>query len=605
MEACKNASLCCSVSEVGCTLRLVRMKTTTRFAGAEHNSWKVTLRALGGCAAVLGLLMPTPAAAQQRTFTLDRAQVSAAPDDGFMVHRPYMGEETRFYVNGALGFALNPLRDSSVNSDIDSGHIIHGQFPVYLAAGLQIAGIVGINFHIPFTPLQIPGEEPSEDGRPYSAGLTDRYAAMNDLRFDARVKIWESNNRMTRIGAFGGFTVPTGARYGFGGDGSATALLAASAEHDFGSFFITGHMGPHFRPDNSIARSLYVGSELRYAFGAFMPMRDNRIRLGVEIWGSTGLTAQNGEGTFFDGQHTTFEWLAQARIAVSKDKQSYMNFGGGTRLSNGYGSADMRLMASFGRYFDFRDKEPEAPAKKRIQDRAEFHDVDSDGDGYPDDIDACPDVKEDGKAPNKTDGCPAPADADKDGIPDSVDKCPNEAEDFDGIKDKDGCPETDADKDKVPDEVDKCPLEPGPANKDAEKNGCPTMTKVTADGTVTLLQPVEFARGKATIKPVSFPMLKEVATLMEARPTIKISIQGHTDNIGSVEYNKKLSADRAEAVLKYLVSQGIAADRLNSTGFGPEKPIADNNTEDGRARNRRVDFVIEPGTNEESEEAWE
>lgn len=555
---------------------------------------------------LLGLLAPAPAAAQQRTFTLDRAQVSAAPDDGFMVHRPYMGEETRFYFNGALGLALNPLRDSSVNDDINSGHIMRAQVPVYLAGGLQIAGIVGINFHLPFTPLQIPGEEPAEDGATLASGLTEYYAAMNDIRFDARVKIWESNNRRTRVGAFAGFTIPTGPHYGFGGDGSATGILAASAEHDFGPFFIAGHMGPHFRPDNSIASSLYVGSELRYAFGAFMPLRDNRIRLGLEIWGSTGLTVQNDEGTFFDGDHTTFEWLAQARMAVSQDKQSYLNFGGGTRLSNGYGSADLRLMVSFGRYFNFRDKEPESPTKaKRIEDRAEFHDVDSDGDGYPDDIDACPDVKEDSQDPNKTDGCPAPADADKDGISDSVDKCPNEAEDLDGIKDKDGCPEKDADKDKVADETDKCPLEPGPPNKDAEKNGCPTMTKVTADGTVTLLQPVEFARGNATIKPVSFPMLGEVATLMKARPTIKISIQGHTDNIGSVDFNKKLSADRAEAVLKYLVSQGIEANRLSSAGFGPEKPIADNNSEEGRAHNRRVDFVIESGTNTDEDVAWE
>lgn len=561
-----------------------------------------------GLAAVLTTAMSSPAWAQQRTFVLDRAQISGAPDDGFMVYRPYMGEESRFYVNAAQGLTINPLRESALGPDVDSGHIIAAQFPTYLNMGLQLSGLVGLNIHIPFTPLQVPGNEPEDGGTPVAGGgLTDRWASMNDMRFDARVKFWESNDRRTRFGAHGAFTIATGQEYGFGGDGQSTALLALSGEHDFRSFLLAGHIGPHFRPENSISDLLYVGTELRYSFGAYMPLRDNRIRLGLEIWGSTGLVKINDENTFFNGANTTVEWLAQARVAMSKDKRTYLNVGGGTRLSNGYGSADVRLMGSIGRYWGFKDTESKSPPPRvAIVDRADHHDVDSDGDGYPDDIDACPDVKEDGKAPNKTDGCPAPKDSDKDGIIDVEDKCPNEAEDLDGIKDKDGCPEDDADNDKVKDEVDKCPLEAGPPNKDASKNGCPTLTKLTGDGMVSLLKPIEFDRGKASIKPVSFPILKEVATLLEARPNLKIAVQGHTDNIGSAAYNKKLSADRAASVLKYLASQGIDESRLSSEGFGPDKPIATNETNEGRARNRRVDFVIQEGNDQaEDDEAWE
>lgn len=523
-----------------------------------------------------------------------------------MVHRPYAGEETRVYVNSALGFALNPLRDGHLQDDLqlEGGAPVTAQFPVYLSAGLQIEGIVGLAFHIPFTPLQLTGADPA--GEVGVTGITDRHAAMNDLKFDGRIVAWESDNRKTRFGGFGSFTIPTGTEIGFGGDREATAMLALNAEHDFGKFLLTGHMGPHFRPDRFGAPSdLYVGSELRYAIGGFMPLRDNKVRLGLEIWGSTGIKTLGGESTFFQGRNTTVEWLAQGRFLVSRDERTFFNVGGGTRLSNGYGSADVRVLASIGRWWGFSDKKPDAPPPKvRVRDHAGFHEQDRDGDGYPDDADACPDVKEDGEKPNPNDGCPAPADRDKDGILDIKDKCPDEAEDFDDIMDRDGCPETDADGDKVKDQVDKCPLEPGPPNKDAEKNGCPIMTKVTSDGMVSLLNPIEFDHGKSTIKPVSFPILKEVAVLMESRPTIKIAVQGHTDNVGAREFNTKLSDDRAASVVRYLKGLGIDGSRLTSKGFGPDKPIDTNDTDAGRAHNRRVDFVIEGGA-EAQDDAWE
>jgi len=516
-----------------------------------------------------------------------------------MVYRPYQGEKTRFYANAALGLVLNPLRDDHIQEDLhlEGAAPMAFQAPWYITAGLQIQGIVGFNLTVPFTVPQFGGAEPPGDTG--VSGLGDNKGAMNDVRIDGRMKLWSSNDRATLIGAHAGFTIATGTETGFGGDRGATALIALSAEHNFGPFYLTGHIGPHFRPDDNGIGDLDVENELRYAVGAFMPLRDNRVRVGVEVWGSAGIAP----GTV-DGRHTTVEWLAQGRFALSPQNRSYLNVGGGTRMSNGYGSADVRAMISYGRFWNFEDTPPEsAPARVRLVDSADMHDTDTDGDGYPDDIDMCPDVKEDGKKPKPTDGCPAPKDSDGDGYPDSSDKCPNKAEDFDKIQDKDGCPEEDADKDTVKDEVDKCPLEPGPPNPNAEKNGCPTLTKVTADGTVALLKPIEFDRGKASIKPVSFPILKEVATLLNARANIKLSINGHTDNIGSHAYNSTLSGKRAASVLDYLVKQGIDSGRLSSEGFGPDKPIADNKTADGRARNRRVEFVIQEDASKD--DSWE
>src|SRR5262249_46012188 len=162
------------------------------------------------------------------------------------------------------------------------------------------------------------------------------------------------------------------------------------------------------------------------------------------------------------------------------------------------------------------------------------------------------------------DGCPAPADRDKDGIVDDVDKCPDQPEDVDGIEDQDGCPEEDFDKDGVPDVEDKCPREPGQPSKDPNQNGCPQFIKrVSGSNEIQILKQIQFDTGKATIRPVSFPILDEIVKLLNANPDIRrVNIEGHTDNRGKVEMNNKLSQDRAASVLAYLVQHGIAPDRL-------------------------------------------
>lgn len=103
-----------------------------------------------------------------------------------------------------------------------------------------------------------------------------------------------------------------------------------------------------------------------------------------------------------------------------------------------------------------------------------------------------------------------------------------------------------------------------------------------------------FETGKAIIKPESFPFLDEVAQVMnDVRAkdwTLKIA--GHTDNVGSDEFNKKLSLNRANAVKTYLGTKGVDATRITAEGFGESKPIASNDTPDGRAKNRRVEFTI-------------
>ncbi|MBP7866210.1 MAG: OmpA family protein [Acidobacteria bacterium] len=102
---------------------------------------------------------------------------------------------------------------------------------------------------------------------------------------------------------------------------------------------------------------------------------------------------------------------------------------------------------------------------------------------------------------------------------------------------------------------------------------------------------VNFDTGKATIKADSFPVLDQTADMLKANPALKVSVEGHTDNTGTPEANKKLSEERARAVVSALVSRGVEAGRLKSVGWGQEKPVADNRTEAGRAKNRRVEIV--------------
>ncbi len=235
------------------------------------------------------------------------------------------------------------------------------------------------------------------------------------------------------------------------------------------------------------------------------------------------------------------------------------------------------------------DKCPKDPEDKDgYQDEDGCPDPDNDGDGILDAADKCPLDPEDIDKFEDDDGCPEP-DNDQDGLADKIDKCPDNAEDKDGFEDEDGCPDPDNDKDAVLDPVDKCP------NEYAQTpDGCPQKYKlvVVTSEKIEIKQTVYFDFMKAKIKPVSFPLLDEVAQALQDNPNIKVEVQGHTDSVGDDKFNMKLSQWRAESVKKYLVSKGVAEDRMTAKGYGETVPIADNRTSDGRDQNRRVEFVI-------------
>jgi outer membrane protein OmpA-like peptidoglycan-associated protein len=233
------------------------------------------------------------------------------------------------------------------------------------------------------------------------------------------------------------------------------------------------------------------------------------------------------------------------------------------------------------------DKCPLEPEDKDgFQDEDGCPDPDNDQDGIPDKTDKCPNDPEDKDGFEDADGCPDP-DNDKDGILDKDDKCPNEA----GPKENDGCPDKDTDGDGIVDRLDKCPLEPGPPGSD----GCPQKFKliVVTNEKIELKQKIFFATDKTQILPRSFAMMNEVTEALKQRPSIRVRIEGHTDSRGTHEHNMTLSQGRANSVRQYLVDHGVDPTRMDSIGYGPDRPLATNKTAAGREMNRRVEFFID------------
>jgi outer membrane protein OmpA-like peptidoglycan-associated protein len=204
---------------------------------------------------------------------------------------------------------------------------------------------------------------------------------------------------------------------------------------------------------------------------------------------------------------------------------------------------------------------------------------DFDNDNIPDYQDSCPKIK----GIKKFQGCP---DKDNDGVPDKIDKCP---EVF-GIVKFQGCP--DRDNDSVPDYMDDCPDTPGMV----KFKGCPDPNEVqkkSIDYTISFkAQSIFFQTAKFNILPASYKILDDIAEIIKVNPELVFLIEGHTDTRGGELYNLELSKNRASAVAEYLVSKGVGRGLIESTGFGMKYPIADNRTDSGRSKNRRVDITV-------------
>ena len=536
----------------------------------------------------LGVGVSHPAKAQvPRDIALDQFEPAPAGDALLAVPDATVAPGIRpsFALMGV--YARNPLvlaRDGDEREEL--GKIVTHQLLAHALASLDLFGVAKLHLDVPMT-LSQNGESPSFDG---STTPSPDSASFNDLRAGVRFALLDQRDWVPALAAAATAWFPTGDENAFAGADSTRFALSIHAGGDYRDFLWRAAIGRR-RHDAGTLEGV-LGSDVFFAAGG--AARLGPIQLGPELYGST--VAGNGVDAF-ERSSTNLEAIVSGKARVS---DFTFGAGAGPGLTRGIGTPTFRaiVMAEYSPEVDWaaiaearaskRDepvlaetpsKSDGAPADVVVQDR--------DGDGVPDASDVCPTVVGEPEGPKP--GCPP--DADDDGIVDMDDKCPGEP----GVPSTDpakyGCP-PDSDGDGIIDPRDACPRERGPATEDPKTNGCPESVRV--EGTqIVIMQKVEFATGKADIAEASDALLTQVARVLEDHPEIaRVAVDGHTDNVGLERNNLSLSRRRALSVVRWLVAHGVDERRLEARGFGPRRPIAPNDSDEGRAKNRRVEFQI-------------
>ena len=581
--------------------------------------------------------------------TAHRANAQLAPGEqpGFAasVFEPsergsdWFANESNDY-RGKFRLALGAVGDYSYRGVIGAynadgtvrSSLLRNQVLLHTGASLVLADRLRLGLSLP---LQL-----YADGHPLRTGAVTNVGPLHeqsvgDIRASVDLRVAGEYGDPITLALGGSLFIPLGQRESFNGDDVTRFAPHVNIAGDAGMFAYAVRGGYELRPLREDYVDTRLGSTITFGGAAGLRFADKKILVGPELYGRTIVSNADGAGR----HDTPIELLMGAHFNVADGFR--INMGAGTFLEKGFGAAVARGLFGLEWFPDVeksdRDKDGVYDDEDACPDTAGIRTSDPktngcpppkpdrDGDGVYDDEDACPDVAGIRTTDPKTNGCPPPPpDRDGDGIPDSEDACPDVPgvrtndpktngcppdRDGDGILDKDdacpdvpgiktndpktnGCPDTDRDKDGILNDVDACPDQAGPKSDDPKTTGCPRV--FIKNGLIQILEQPKFDFNKANIKPESDSLLTEVAKAMTDHPEIKrVRVEGHTDNVGSSDYNKKLSQQRADSVIKWLSSHGIAADRLTAKGMGKETPLVANDTELNRALNRRVEFHIE------------
>lgn len=602
---------------------------------ARRAQWKVIMkrRLLSSSLSALGIFtavtVAAPVRAQQRDgFTLDQFQPAPAGDRFFGVQGggPEGRALPRLMVLG--DYAYKPLVLYQNGGDKSLGTVVSDRFIVHVGAGVSFWKRLNLSIDLPLL-LASEGTTRTTAGTGTFAAPTG--ASVGDLRLDARVRLVTAGTSAFSVNVAGSVWLPSGDQAKLAGDGKVRGMPALVVNGEIGAFVYAANLGILVRPSATYGATV-IDDQLAFGAAAGVLLAERKLLLGPELYGTTAVA---GKDTFGRG-NTNLEALLGAHLRIGP---MVLGAGAGPGITKGIGTPAARVVASVA----FAPEEKKAPPAPKDRDRDGIIDADDacpdekgkpsddssvngcpdrdddgirdpkdacvdvpgeankdpklngcppdrDGDGILDEEDACPDVKGVKNEDPKLNGCPP--DRDGDGVLDDDDACP----DLKGIKsedpEKNGCP-GDRDGDDIRDDKDACPDEKGKPDPDPKKNGCPTLVRVTKTE-IHILQQVQFKTGSDEILAASADLLTQVANVLsEHSEILKIEVQGHTDNRAGAAYNKKLSQRRAASVVKWLTSKGgISEDRLVPQGYGLEKPIADNATDEGRQKNRRVEFKI-------------
>lgn len=511
---------------------------------------------------------PTP------SLALDPAP---AGDRGFAVERAGVSGHLLLSARVATEYASEPL--VLVNAAQERDAVVASQVWLHTLASFSIAHRLVLHVDVPVVMGQSGGAAPVHGA---TAPRADESAELGDLRLGARVKLLGTAGDAevtTELALASWVWLPT-AGDGYAGDGAVRvrgALILSGASR---RLFWALDAGVRTRPSEELPGLLpaRVGTALSLGLGAgFFADPDRDLALGTEAVADLTLT---GGARFLDPRATVAHLFATAHYRVAGGPfEIGVAFGPG--LGEGPGSSDFRALALVG----YAPEQAAPPA-------------DGDGDGIPDKSDACVKLVGIPSPDPLLHGCPeAPADHDGDAIPDENDACPKVAGEPTGVRKTHGCPRVvDTDGDGVADKSDACPDEPGVPPPDGD--GCPKPPEPPpatqlVEQQIVLSQQVQFETATAVLRPESDAVLAEVARVLAEHPEVElVEVQGHTDETGNPDFNRKLGQERAASVVAWLVAHGTAPARLVAKGYGSDVPLADNTTEEGRTKNRRVEFRV-------------
>ena len=541
---------------------------------------------------------------------------------------------------GKFRFAFGAVGDYAYRGVIGSynadgtvrASVLRNQMLLHTGASLVLADRLRLGLSLPLQ-LFADGHPSRANGLTYVPPLHEQ--SVGDIRASVDLRVAGEYGDAFTVAVGGSLFIPLGQRESFNGDDVTRFSPHLNIAGDEGIFAYAVRGGYELRPLRVDYIDTRTGSTINFGGAAGLRFADKKILVGPEVFGRTGVSNADGAAA----HDTPLEILLGAHFQVGGGFR--VNAGAGTFLNKGFGAPVGRALLGLEWAADAerpdRDKDGVYDDEDACPDVAGVRTSDPktngcpppppdrDKDGIIDSEDACPDVPGIRTSDPKTNGCPPPPpDRDGDGIPDSEDACPDVPgvrtndpktngcppdRDGDGIIDSEdacpdvpgirtndpktnGCPDGDRDKDGIPNEIDACPDQAGPKSDDPKTSGCPRV--FIKAGLIQILEQPKFDFNKANIKPESDSLLTEVAKVMNDHPEIKlVRVEGHTDNVGSSEYNKKLSQQRAEAVVKWLSGHGVAADRLKGVGMGKEHELVPNTTDANRALNRRVEFHIE------------
>jgi outer membrane protein OmpA-like peptidoglycan-associated protein len=534
------------------------------------------------------------AGAQETGFSIGRYVPTSAGEYSFWVDHPWYSSTRWFAAGLSIDYAHKPLvfgetfRDGTTRETA----VIEHHFLTHFDMAASFADRVTLSSSLPVTWV--------ENGTAVGMVTPRGAASVGDPRLGFMIRLVGQPDRSPASLHFGfNLWIPIGDDFNSGDRtfrGMPRLVLAGLGSRVRYSLSagILGRAEAHL--NGSTGAGSEVGTELH--FGALLQYADvvRRFAIGPEATVATVITG----GHAFQNRYTSIEVLLGAHYNIANQVQ--IGAGVGLGVLREPGTPDARLLVRIA-YAPIRQPKaalpppPECPPPpppkvcpppQKPSDR--------DGDGVYDDRDLCPDEPMGEKPDGKKLGCPI-HDKDGDGVRDEDDVCPDVPQGPRPDPEKRGCPLSDRDKDTIIDPEDACPDTPGAPHPDPKKNGCPGLVEVKG-GQIVILKPVYFATDKDVILKKSFPVLQGVSDALKASPHIRqIVIEGHTDADGTPEHNLDLSDRRAKSVRNYLIKSGISPARLSSRGFGREKPIDTNDTPEGKANNRRVEFkIIDDGT---------